>query len=509
MGKLVPFSIKDFSGGISTIVRNVPTSLAQSVTGFDIYTDPHKLAPVPDWESGDTAASTSKKQNFAVAYDNSNWHLYALGQKSSTTRYQVLRKALTVNSSSDLSDNGWSAPSNNEPTTDPGSTATYATFVYYKRVDRIFFFANAQYIIGFSPLGSALSDPAQTLGSSFSRTAQGLVHSQDDVLYMPYDNKIASNNNGTWNQTALTLPSDLYITSIAEYGAYLAIAAAPLNGIGNSRVFIWDRQSTLNTVTQNIDWGTGTLQVLESIEGTLVGISVDTGSQKLDDKIYFRYLSGTQALPLRTLTASYGTASVPIAKQNINGRLYFLMSATLNGVARSGLWSIGKNAFNSFAISHERPVDNDSTTSNIVLKSFYIVGDYTFISYTENGTYKLNKTNNAASYTISAIYQTIKIDMGDPTVVKKLKGVSVSTEPLPSGASYTLKLHTDSDNNNTWYSVFTEATQNSISHDAINFETTGETLPEGKEFQFEIDSFNGAVITGLEGVFEVISKKLY
>ena len=44
--------------------RDPAENVARMVTGFDILTNAYKMSPYHDSESGDSAASTSKKQNF-------------------------------------------------------------------------------------------------------------------------------------------------------------------------------------------------------------------------------------------------------------------------------------------------------------------------------------------------------------------------------------------------------------------------------------------------------------
>lgn len=500
---IVPFSMRDFSGGNSTIVRSVSSSYAQNVTNFDIYSDPHRLGPVNDLEDGDSGASTSQKKAFCVAYwtPTTAWRLFGLGVVSGSAKAEILMKTINTGGSTDLDDNAWETPANNASAS---GTTSFNLFVYYKKTGKIYGAKAGTTIWAFTPDGStAFGDTERSL--AYTNIAQGLV--KNNILWVPYDNKIAKNNNGTWTDVALTLPDDCYITSICEWGDFLAIAAAPLNPAGSSRVYIWDMDSTLTAMPQTVDWGTGVLKVLDNVSGVLVGVTLDTGSQKLEDKVVFRYLSGSQANIFRKLSATANTCTLPISKQVVNGRLYFLLSGTFNGTARSGLWSIGKTDVGNYAISQERTVDNSGTTTNIVLFGFHIVGDYTFISYTDNSTYKLNKTNDQASYTSTALYESIKLDMGDPDATKKLLGVTVMTEPLPAAGSYTLKYRKDEETS--WTTIFTHDTNDSISHDAVNIESTGVTLPEFKEIQFRIESTGGAAIIGLKGKVEVIDKPLY
>lgn len=232
-------TINKFNAGIQNDPRSRVSAGARMVTNFDVLTNEHKMTPYRDSEDGDSGASTSQKQNFAIALrTGTTYSLYGLGVVSGTGKAEVLVKELSTGASTDLDDNGWGTPSANQSAS--GSTS-FNLFVYYKKTGLIYGARAGTHIWAFSPTGTAWADTSQAL--TYTNICQGLVHSKDDVLYIGYDNKIAKNDNGSWTTTALTLPSDLYVTSIAEHGNYLAIGCAPLSGTGHSRVFLWDRDS--------------------------------------------------------------------------------------------------------------------------------------------------------------------------------------------------------------------------------------------------------------------------
>jgi len=299
----------------------------------------------------------------------------------------------------------------------------------------------------------------------------------------------------------------LYITSICEYGNYLAIACSPLDNVGKSVVYLWDRDASLTTLSESVDWGDGSIKILEEIDGFLVGISIIGGtSTTFNDRIVFRYLSGNLAIKFKEVTGTTST-SLLLAKQKINNRLYFMMKISLNGAVRAGVWSIGKSS-SGFVLAEERTHINDTVLTNGVLSNFFIVGDFTFISYVgEDSNYALSKTNDASSYTATSIRETNIFNGGDISAKKRLIGVTVMTEALPTAGQVVLKYKKDEDTSYT--TIFTEATDNSISHSAVNIESSGAFLPEYKEIQFRIESTGGAVITGLKFKYELLDKDFY
>lgn len=390
MGRILEQKIDRWDGGMVNDPRDTRENTAKVVTNFDILTDSHRMIPYRDSVDGDDGSSTSKKQNFCIATNG----LYAYGRKSDTETAEILYKSLTITGATDLVGATWAYTSNYQ-SSDSG-TLNYNLFVYYKKTNRIYGARKSRYIWAYDPSGTVawadtskdLADYSDVFSTSFTHIAQGLVHSKDDILYVGVDNFIIKNNNGTWTAgtaPALTLPKHLYITSLCEAGNNLAIACAPVSGVGNSVVYLWDRDSSLTTLSESIDWGEGLIKVLEEVDGYLVGISLVGGVGGVtgilfNDRVIFRYLSGNKAIKFSEFKGDYST-QLPIAKQKIGGRLYFMMSINLHGATREGVWSIGRNPSGGFAIVHERTPNNDTALTSGTLNNFFIVGDFMFISY--------------------------------------------------------------------------------------------------------------------------------
>lgn len=489
--------LNQFDGGIVNDPRSGAENVARVVTNFDILTDVHKMTPYRDSESGDSSASTSKKQNFAIALrTGTTYSLYALGVVSGGGLAEVNYKNLTTGASTDLDDSGWTATANNA--SGSGSTS-FNLFVYYKKTGLIYGARAGTYIWAYDPTGSAgFADTSHAL--SYTNICQGLVHSKDDILYVGYDNKIAKNDNGSWNVTALTLPSDLYITSISEHGNYLAIACAPLSGVGHSRVFLWDRDSSLATLSDSIDWGEEKLQVLEEVDGVLIGISLSgSNSTRFSDRIIFRYLNVSSAVKFAELLGGTST-QLPIAKQKINNRVYFMMQITLNGVTRQGVWSVGRNSqYSGFSIVHERTVNNDTDVNGDVLNNFFSVGDYMFIAYQQSSAFALSKTNDTASYTATSIWESTinpKMPLADRVLDKKLISVGATYEALPANGQIVVKYKV---NGGSYETIFTETTDGVTRTEPVGVRAS-DSLPftDGSEYEFRVESTGGAVFTGLQ-----------
>ena len=330
-------------------------------------------------------------------------------------------------------------------------------------------------------------------------------------MYIPYDNKIASKNGAAaFNVTALTLPSNCVISSICEYGNYLAIATKPLSIGGRSLVYLWDRDSSLTTTTEKIDWGTENLEFIEEIEGDLIGVRV-TGATSVVvyPKLLFKKFNGGYGIKqFRELRLTNSTVLFGPNKHKQNNRFYFSMLATVESTLHAAIWAIGKNANGEFSVYMDRLWDDDVTfTISDTPLGFQLLGDYMTIAYKIAGTYTLQTTSNQ-DYTVNATIESLIFTSGRPDLKKDLLGVTVHFEPLPSGSSIAMGYKID--NESSFTNIFTFSTANAISHSAVN------SLPKDyKEIQFQIISLgsgvqNGSgVITGYSFKQDITGKSLY
>ena len=518
MGKIIEIAINDFSGGMTDEKYLGDFRYARFIGGFDAQTYKNKLIPQRDTESGDNAPTTSLKTNFAIAFDGSSFLLYALGVQSGANNAEVLTKTLGSGAGG-LGGNTWAAPSANQG---GGGTTTRAyPFVYYRNQAEIYGI-QGQYIWAFSPTGTALINQEADLTTSPTNTAQGLVHSKDDICYIPYDNKIASKNGAAaFTVAALTLPTHFYITSICEYGNYLAIAAAPLSGLGNSKVYLWDRDSSLATLSEVIDWGEGELRILEEIDGMLVGISLVGGfSWALKTKHVFRYYAGGTAQVFKEFISENAgvlvssSSDLLIAKQKVNKELYFIMPTKLNDTRREGIWKVARNKNGEFTVVLDLFANNGTALTSGQFFNFIKVGDYTFIIYNDNAVRVIDKTDDAAASfdTTTCVYESLIFNAGDSSKTKQLVSITIKTEPLVSGGQVTMGYKKNEDTSYT--TIFTQSYDSvdlprNVSHSAVNIESSGAHLPEFKEISFRIGSLGNAVITGFGFQYELLDKDTF
>lgn len=511
MGKIKEIKIDRFNQGMFGDPRTPVGAGCRVVSNFDILTHPYRMVPYRSSEDGDSGSSTSRKQNFTLGETSGTTYLFGLGVKSGAGTAEILRKSVTTGGSDDLSDDGWGTPSYNQS---PSGVARFELFTHYKKTGMIYGVSGQNVWAFDAGSGStAWGNTESDLGATVTHLSNGIVHPQDDILYFGYristGSYIAKNDDGSWSNTALTLPFHLYPVSVTPFGNYLAIACAPVSGIGHSFCYLWDKQTALETVSEVIDLGDGEVKFVEEVDGTLIfGILSGGRSIRLDGRIEFRYYTGGgRARNLLEVVdeATSGTALYS-RSQVINGRVHFMAQITLNGTLREGVFSLGRSA-GGWTLVHERTPDNDTALSSSSLLGFFYVGDFLFQAYVSSSAYYVSKTNDQDIYTGKSIWESLILSGDDISKSKKLVGVTVSFEPLPADGQVVLKYKKDEETS--YSTIFTHNTDDAISHSAVKIESTGATLPEFKEIQFRIESTGGAVITGMKLHYEEIEKDLY
>ena len=462
--------IERFEGGISDDIRqNTSNSFALS-QHFDIFS-PNKLKPYRG-HVDDGIVDTEGIQNF-LYYGTT---MYGYGNISAAVdRPKIFEKI-------DPPTGVWTASTTAEAST--GLRYTNA-FVQYKGY--LYGWSGGANLWRYQVSTSTFTSTYQAI--TFTAVAQGIVGLKDDVLYLPYNNKIATIDNTTFVAASLTLPTTDVITQVAEYGNYIAIAVKPSSVSPKSKVYLWDRVSS--DVTEVIDWGEGTLAVLGNIEGRLVGVSIVGGGStfSINPKIVIKMYSGGTPEIIKTISDTSITVS---GNGLVNGdKFYFMVSSTnFNGVFVVGRTSSSYN----YAVTIDRSFNNDTAISSPT--NIFIIGDYLFVAYGSNGNERVVRTVNgtaATNFLATSIYESQKFRSDGNAQLLKTR---VECVALPTDGQIVLKYRKDAETS--WTTIFTNTTDNSVGHTGNNIESSGIALPQFKEIQFRIESTGGAEITKLK-----------
>lgn len=535
MGKVIRKRIIDFGGGkVNDIRENVQGGFSIA-KHFDILTYPKKLKPL----RGMTTESTtnSKIGNIIVS---SNSRMYGVGTDPNNPNNGKLWVRSDNNTTASGSSYGASSTWRSL-TTDQLSGAVLRSgdeqfLVEYVDAGnvRTMFWASTNLLIASDPLGASA---ASTQALTFSTISQGFVHPKDKILYFGYQTSSATyigliNANATpfatVNFTALQLPSQYRVYSITNWGNYLAIACTSTfssAGLNTSVVFLWDRDTSNTTVNEVINWGAGSLKVLNNLNGTLIGVNTlsaaSTGSVQDYDSVQIKGWSGGDSATLIDEVSANNAVAAGVPSCTINpnvnfiyqNRLYYSVNITINNSTTGlyGLWVVGKNKQGQYVTNIERMATNGGTETGVLAAA--ISGDFVAMAHTAIGTLtaSTNGQTSSSTFAASSVYESLIEDLKDEElgngITKKLIGVTVMFEPIPTGGSVVLKYKRDAETS--WTTIFTYTTANGMRHDAINIESTGANLGTYKEVQFQITATGGATPNGLHFDNEVISDGLY
>lgn len=362
---------------------------------------------------------------------------------------------------------------------------------------------------------------------SFTNIGQGFLHPQDKGLYIPYDNLIAvlpyNTAIASISTGVFTLSSIYQIPCLTNYGNYLAIPCFNPNvpSINGSVLFLWDRDTSNPLPNESVPWN-GQLKVLNNINGTLVGVSVsnatDSTTSSDSNSILIQGYEGGSPFLIKEIIAHHfintGSPTVTI-NSNVNfvykNRLYFSVNIVPNDSLSNtyyGLWSVGKNKSGHWTVNMERIATNNNSETGILACA--IKGDFASMCHTAIGT--LTKTINGATssttYAATSIYESLvnpDMDESDKLFEKKLQAVSCHFLPLVTGQQIVMKYRVDSVSSSDWITIFTK-TSTSPNTKLTAYETpkpVSGQFRDGRNYEFQIISTGGAVVTGFGYKFEI------
>jgi len=480
--------INTFNGGQAEDYRTFSANKQTTSANFDCLTDPHLLSPYADQTLETTF--TGSINDYAITDIDSILYagattLVALGRESSVSSKPSF---FVKNSSTDITA-PWVQKATGLNVVVQGSLVVYKGFAYClgdngTQINLQKYDSN----VTVSTIG--------TCGGYSSPIGRPFVHPEDNVLYIGVGNIVSRYDGTTFSATSFTLPDNKIIVSLTNYGAYLAIGCRPKNGLGSSTVYLWGRDTSLNTVQQSLDLGPTQLNFCENIGNILYMVSslnnVGSYPTVYDNRLIIKGYVGGAVTTLKTyiLGSNLGTA-LNLVHTKRNDKIYFGFS---NDTA---VYVFGKNRDGDYFMTHDRGFN----TSMQGLNNVSLVGDSVFISYnTASTNYYLSRTlsntapdvrtyNYVTTFT-STINQNMALE--DRYRNKQLDAVGVAFSAGATG-TVTLKVSVDGGAQTTLISTTGSATAPEISVEASN-DTSNNPLPVGYEYTFTVESTGNAKI---------------
>lgn len=516
--------VNDFSGSIANDIYTAGGGDFSMVRQFDLLTYPNRLYPLRSM-TGSTA--NTGIGNIIVG---NNGTFYGQGTDVNNPTLDML---YSRNPSGGAGN--WTALG----VASTGDPVNYNLLVEYPDSSGgtfTIFHAGANVIQAEKPDGTAQSPHSLT----FSDIGQGFVHPQYKKLYIPYRSNSTSawkiavydgsigipSNAGAWTNVALTLPTSFTGRPVlTSYGNYLAIGCssnASGSGLNTSMVFFWDTTST--TWNDSIGWGSGTLQVLNNLNGLLVGVSTTssilTGSVQDYDALLIKVYSGGSPELVKEISVVKQTLTTPSVTINplvnfiFRNRLYF--SADIVGGSTSpvqkGLWVFGKSKNGGYQCMVERFGSTDGIDVSVLAAA--IAGDYVAMVHTASGTVTVSWNNSsfATAYASPSVYESVvnprmglnRLTRLHPILNKQLQCVAVHYLPIISGGQVVIKYRVDS--TGSWTTIFTETTAGAVVTERIN--VAGVNFTSGRNYEFRLESTGGAQIVGFSYKYELLKTNI-
>lgn len=384
--------------------------------------------------------------------------------------------------------------------------------------------ASANKLIASDPAGASSASIYSSL--TFSSIGQGFVHPKDKLLYFPYRTSSASyvaviSPNATpfsgINTTAFTLPSQYRCYCLTNYGDYLAIPATTPSGttVNSSIVYLSDRNATVSTFSESIQWGTGSLQVLNNLGGVLIGVSTSSANyagtfQDQDSILIKAYNGGVEPTLIKEIKAEHlAGSSNPTCTINprvnfvYRNRLYFSINVNPGDSVQPawyGLWSVGRNKVTGgWDVTLERVATNDNSETGVLAAA--MTGDFVSMVHTAAGT--LTRSNNgqtsSSTYAATSIWESAvnpEMPEEDKIFTKQLCAIGVRFQPLPTSGQIVLKYRVDSTGlTSDWVTVQTYTTTGGTFFEIG--QAAAAQFTKGRNFEFRLESTGGAVIEGM------------
>lgn len=319
----------------------------------------------------------------------------------------------------------------------------------------------------------------------------------------------------------IAIPFDQTIVDLVASGNLMHIICT--STVTVSRMYIWDGVST-TVFTDIVDIGMGTVSGGAVLEGqTVVAIgnpnkrTLKLKSHNSSTGLFGNLFTYTGRLN-RAATYNY---ILPASKlKSFSGFVYFIVTGTQPDGTYAGLYDYAIARFgreeplNPLTFSIYKTLD---FTSARVIDGATTNNDFTIIESIVGGADTVDRAIHAvinsntlqttffssSSNTYTAqpgVLETCKFTgldkngVGDPSIPKLLLGLSAQYTALPTAGQVICKYKKDEET--TWTTIFTDVTDNAISHETINIESSGNNLPTFKEIQFRFELTGGAELTG-------------
>lgn len=503
-------NLTDWDGGHADDLRTTEGNQSESSLNFDITTNPHKMIPYSDPVAETVSTGSAVTTDFtitdvAILPVSGVSTAYAMGRKSLASPFPAIFKK---NSTSDITA-AWAQVADAA-----GSTLTPNTLIeYYDKTAALnnLYFQAGGYLFYKFVAPSTITLVASMLSSyTLNFAPRPFRHPIDDTLYLASGNLVYKFDAVTYTVPTLvhTLAAYFEIQSFTDYGNYLAVGGKYLSRHKRSAVYLSNRVIPNDGAQMVIDWGEGSLQILENIGGSLVGISytetVGSYTTQNSYKIFIKVYSGGAVETIKEI-ATGSTATLRAWKSKSGDKLYFGYDTDnamyVVGKNKKGRWYIAKNRY-------YNPTGSYLAGASGLLSGLSSVGDITFTSYGDATTDGyLARQGTGSAYTLTSTYSTTinpKMIVAHRVAKKRLLSVRVKYTVGTAGGTVGVLLKKDGASN--FASIISQSQSSVGEYVTKSYKFADATeFDDAYEFQFQMTSVGNVSIEQLDYEYDILN----
>jgi len=481
--------LNKWDGGQAEDIRTTSINQNEESLNFDVFNNPSMLVPYPDVVAETVASGSSARYSLgdvSISSIEPGSSFTAVGYKDEQVgdfSPQFMFKSSATGT--------WTKVGYGSGTSE---NLIIGSLVMYKDKPYCISYASGDYRLKkLNPSSTLTTVGSITTGTPYA-ACKPVVHPEDNILYMGFGYNISRWNDSNFTTYSTQVPINMSIKAMTPYGGYLAIGCNQTTGYGNSIVYLWGRDGSINTFQSQIDFGEGTIVHMENLNNSLIVIMTSSNylDTTKDPKLLVKTYSGGGVITLKTINISSTTVLFGNRNTKASDKLYFA------GSNDDCLYCVGKNKDGSFIINQDRFIFNGSSIGSTV-EGLDIIGDTLFVGFinptTAFSNFYRTGIGTEITYTATSKYKTTinpNMPIADRYKEKQLEAFRVSYTGASSG-SVVLKYSVDG-------STFTTAISKTNTTGEHTIEATSQEdgspfdIKQGREFQFQVESTGGAKI---------------
>lgn len=484
--------INRFDGGHADDIRTTETNKSEKSLNFDIFSNPHYLQPYTDSvQEVVTGQTTTDFQlsdvGFASVASSGNF-IIALGQLSSGSANPTFFYKSAIADGFSIGGHG------------TGSVVNNSLVIYKGEAYCLGYGGGAVTLYKMNGLSTVAT--IGTISTSVIPLTKPFIHPEDNIMYIIVGNIIQTYDGTTWGSPASTiLPNGYTVTSITNWGSYIAFGCQSNLGSENTRAYLWGRDASINTLQGVIDFGEGNLVALENINNVLTAIVVSSifASSSIYYRLEARIWSGGAIETVSSLTVSSAN-SAQYRKVRYRNRLYFGLSSD------ESIYVFGKNSVGNYFMSKDHFIFNGVTIGSTIIGMNFL-GDYLYIGFSsQSASGQFYRTT--AGYTSTSIYKTTinpNMTVGDRYKDKQLVAVQIAYTGTSSG---TIALKYAHDGSALVSAISESITSATESVKESTTEIDGDQFESGREYQFQAETTGGIKIKEIRYSYSVLPTQI-